>query len=422
MQFISSCLRPWTLLVLVSLGLILSACGGSGDSSSAGNSGGGTPITGLSINTSAINFSATQNGALPATQFFTITWTGSNVAGVLIGVPAGTTVPSWLSLSAPGTTTISPVTLNVAVTATNLDPGNYSTTIRIIPRDINGNSLGLIDIPLTYVVNSTVTNITGLDFPSNPTSNMQSGPYVAFQWTNPQNIGLPAWGPLIPNTTRGAGVTYIWKYKPRQQAGYYVTLWWASNDGVFYPSKVYYGAHPYPVGSGNTTLNHYWELAGMESGADFVITNSGSPKTVVKDVWYTQALQIIDNGNDTRTATFYINLPSTAPEDIITHTSNSSFSEIPASPALIFGDSPWYAGYQHERLSGILRGIKIFNKGLSQIDILSEAANDNLVTSEGIANVWYMNINPTPDDISDKSGKNHHPAWVQSQRATLWVP
>ena len=191
-------------IILISLGLLLSACGESGDSSPVGNNGGTpiTPTTGLSINTSTINFSATQNGELPATQFFTITWTGSNVADVVFDVPAGMTIPSWLNLSAPGTTTTSPVTLNVAVTATNLDPGNYSTTIRIIPNDINGNSLGLVDIQLTYLVNSTVTNITGLDFPSNPTSNMQSGPYVAFQWTNPQNIGLPAWGPLIPNTTR----------------------------------------------------------------------------------------------------------------------------------------------------------------------------------------------------------------------------
>ena len=49
-------------IILVSLGLLLSACGGSGDSSPAGNSGGGTPITGLSINTSAIIFSPLKMG------------------------------------------------------------------------------------------------------------------------------------------------------------------------------------------------------------------------------------------------------------------------------------------------------------------------------------------------------------------------
>ncbi len=159
MQFISSCLRPWTVLVLVSLGLMLSACGGGGGDtgSSSGNSGGGVSNNGLSINTSAINFSATQNGALPATQFFTITWTGANVAGVLIGFPAGTTVPSWLNISAPGNTNTSPVTLNVGVNTTNLTPGNYSTTIRIVSGDINGNLIGLIDVPLTYVVYSAIT-------------------------------------------------------------------------------------------------------------------------------------------------------------------------------------------------------------------------------------------------------------------------
>ena len=75
-----------------------------------------------------------------------------------------------------------------------------------------------------------------------------------------------------------------------------------------------------------------------------------------------------------------------------------AYGEInPPSPALTFGDSPWYASFQHERLSGVLRGIKIFNKVLSESDMLAEAAADTLVTNEGQANIWYMNINPTPN-------------------------
>jgi hypothetical protein len=32
-----------------------------------------------------------------------------------------------------------------------------------------------------------------------------------------------------------------------------------------------------------------------------------------------------------------------------------------------------------------------------------------------------LNVDPRPDDISDKSGKGHHPQWVGSQRPTLWT-
>ena len=270
---------------------------------------------------------------------------------------------------------------------------------------------------LTISVVST-TKITGLNFPSNGDS--PSTAFVAFQFLNPQNQGLPIWGP------NGAGVTYIWKYKPRQQLGYYVTLWWSENGNFLWDngsSNTYYGAHPYPTGGGASTSAHTWELAGMDTGADNLMTLAGPFKTVVKDRWYTQALRIIDNHNGTRTARFYIDLPSTAAADIIEYTSNTSFGNInPPSPALTFGDSPWYADYQHERLSGVLRGIKIFNKGLSESDTLSEAAVDSLVTAQGSANIWYMNINPTPNDISDKSAAGHNPIWADSaHRAALWT-
>ena len=221
-------------------------------------------------------------------------------------------------------------------------------------------------------------------------------------------------------------MTYIWKVKPRQQSGYYVTFWW-SNNGTFEwnagKPDSYYGAHPYPRGGGTSTTVHDWEIGGLDYGADFIATTAGTSKQVVKDRWYTQALRITVNGDGTKTARFYIDLPSTAPGDVIQVTSPAYFGKTnPPRPALTFGDSPWYANYQHERLSGVLRGIKIFNKVLSEADTLSEALADSLVTEQGKANVWYMNINPTPTDISDKSGAGHHPVWADpANRATLWT-
>ena len=118
---------------------------------------------------------------------------------------------------------------------------------------------------------------------------------------------------------------------------------------------------------------------------------------------------------------FYTALPSTAPEDVIEYTVTAEgYGETtPPTPALTFGDSPWARG--EERLSGVLRGIKIFNNALSEADIVAESAADVLVTPAGQANVWYMNTNPTPDDISDKSGNGRNPVWAGPERPGLWT-
>ena len=48
-------------------------------------------------------------------------------------------------------------------------------------------------------------------------------------------------------------------------------------------------------------------------------------------------------------------------------------------------------------------------------------ANSPLSTAAGQASIWYLNTNPTPNDISDKSGKGHHPVWVGSKRPGLYT-
>jgi hypothetical protein len=201
-------------------------------------------------------------------------------------------------------------------------------------------------------------------------------------------------------------------------------MWWSNNGSFLWDqgsSNTYYGGHPYPRGGGGSTTTHDWEVA-TDRGGDYIYTLAGYgvSKTVVKGAWYTQAL-VVDGS--ARTVRFYITLPSTANGDIIEVTGLSSYGNInPPHPALTFGDSPWFQEYYgNERLSGILRHIKIFNRKLSQADILAEAASENLATTAGTANIWYMNINPTPDDISDHSGKGHNFAWANSNKAALWT-
>lgn len=261
--------------------------------------------------------------------------------------------------------------------------------------------------------------VYGLLFPSNVSGSDQSAPYVALKFANPHSNGLPIWGPS------GAGVTYIWEYTPVQQTGYYVTFWW-SNDGSFLwdggNSNTYVGAHPYPQSGSNSGTTHWWEIAGMESGADWTDTLAGTKKTVVKDVKYTQALRITVNGDGSKTARFYTSLPSVANADVIVGTATSGWGESnPPSPCLTFGDSPWYASFQHERMSGLLGRVKIIAKSLSESDLLAEAADmSGLKTADGLANIWWGKTTfDSVDDLTCDYGTGRSFAWADaSNKAT----
>lgn len=269
--------------------------------------------------------------------------------------------------------------------------------------------------PFTIQVQGASSSQTGLNFPSNGDS--PSSAFVAFQFLNPHLDGLPIWGPS------GRGLTFLWRIRYRQQTGYYVAWWWSNNGNFLWDggsSNSYIGGHPYPVGGASGT-SHNWEIA-TDVGGDYITTRAGTPKAVVKDVWFTQGLRVTRNSNGSKTVVYYTALPSVANADVIEHTNPSWYGETnPPSPALTFGDSPWYADFQHERLSGVVRGIKIFNKVLSEADMLAEAASDNLVTSEGQANIWWKKINPTPDNLVCEAGTGRNPAWAQATRATLWT-
>ncbi len=252
------------------------------------------------------------------------------------------------------------------------------------------------------------STITGLDFPGSTAVSIT----MRFRFANPQNHGLPIWGP------NGQGVTYIWRAYPRQQHGYYTTFFWG-NDGDFWwdGPNTYYGFHPYPQGDGNS---HKWEIAG-DYGGDYL------SDTVTYNRWYTQVARVWSDGGG-KHHEFYWDWPDTS--KVLTHTASTGFGNTnPPSPALTWGDAPWphgtgciygECGEGGEVYNGILRGIQIYNNTLSLSDIQNEIKKP-LSTSAGASNIWYLNINPTPTDISDKSGQNHHPAWVGSERPTLYT-
>jgi hypothetical protein len=275
--------------------------------------------------------------------------------------------------------------------------------------------------PFTIQVQGTSSQ-TGLTFPSNGDSPVDA--FVAFQFLNPHLDGMPIWGP------NGQGTTFIWKCKYRAQAGYY-TAWWWSNNGPYWwhngNPDTYYGAHPFPLSGGGSGTNHAFEI-GCDSGADATVTRAFDDHIVIKDNarWYTHALRTIRNANGTKKHILYIDMPSTANHDITEFNLLAHEGETnPPSPALTVGDSPWStqpsSGRSKERLSGTIRHFKWFNKVLSEADTFAEAQSNTLVTAEGQSNIWWMKINPRPDDLLCDAGTGRNPVWAESTRATLWT-
>jgi hypothetical protein len=259
------------------------------------------------------------------------------------------------------------------------------------------------DVPIT----SSTTNAappagtgSGLDFPGSAAV----ATTMRFRFLNPLAI-YPA--------------TYIWRAYPRQQSGYYTAFFWGNDDGqenlntfLWKSGKAdsYYGAHPYPNPPPNGT-NHRWEIAILQD--DFV---NG---TVVYNRWYTQALRVWADASG-KHHEFYWDLPNADASHRVTWTAPTSYGNTnPPVPALTWGDAPWNPG--KEVWDGILRGIQIYSTNLSVSEILTEA-NSPLSTAAGATNIWYLNLNPTPDDISDKSGHGHDPAWVEGEHPALWTP
>ena len=214
--------------------------------------------------------------------------------------------------------------------------------------------------------------------------------------------------------------TYIWRAYPRRQAGYYTAFFWGNDDGQenintflwagSFEADSYYGAHPYPDG-GSAATTHKWEIS--VSQADYV---NG---VVVYDRWYTQALRVWADASGQKHHEFYWDLPNTDAAHMVTRTTTADWgNRSPPVPALTWGDAPWAPG--REVWNGVLRGIQIYSANLSVPEILSEVGTP-LSTGNGASNVWYLNLNPTPTDIADQSGAGHNPAWVGTERPTLWT-
>ena len=222
--------------------------------------------------------------------------------------------------------------------------------------------------------------ISGLDFPGNAGVNKT----MRFEFTSP-----PAAYPA----------TYIWRVYPRQQQSYYTAFFWG-NNGSFYNKNTYYGFHPYP--DWNTARQHFWEIA-APPGQDVV-----GDTHVAYDRWYIQVAICKQSGNKT-VEEYYWDWPDIT--KVVRYT-GEKYGDPPV-PGLFVGDAPWNPG--DEVWDGILRGFQFYDAAMSPDEIAKEIGSPGAVR-----NPWYLNLDPTPEDISDKSGNGHNPTWVGTERPALW--
>jgi FG-GAP-like repeat/FG-GAP repeat len=215
--------------------------------------------------------------------------------------------------------------------------------------------------------------------------------------------------------------TYVFRVFPRKKAGpnprYYTTFFWGNNGSFSWDGglpNTYYGMHPYPNpppdGPGQ------WEISVLSN--DFV---SGSE--VQWDRWYTQVIRVFRVNASTTRHEFYWDWPDRTKlldNDII---DPDWAARNPPKPAIVVGQAPnnglgqsWggYAGF--EEFKGIIRGMQFYNSLLTLPQVESE-----LATPGSVVRPWYLNLNPTPTDISDKSGSNHDPVWEGRDRPALWT-
>ncbi len=433
----------WIPALIISLATVLGACGGGGDSGSNGvpptvtlqatpasvGLGGSATLTWDSTAATGCLASggwsgsrgssgSETTGALTASTSHTLTCTGpggtaARTVTVVVTGPPAPVVSLAANPASVSSGSASQLTWSTSNATTCTASGGWSGSRATSGTESTGPLTTTTSFTLACsgaggVVNRSVTvSITGAtaSFGLNFPGSAAVATTMRFRFFNPLAI-FPA--------------TYIWRAYPRQQAGYYTAFFWGNDDGnedlsTFLwvgPSEAdsYYGAHPYPDG-GSSGQTHQWEISVLQ--ADYV---NG---VVVYDRWYTQALRVWSDASGRKHHEFYWDLPNTDASHMVSRTTQPDWgNRTPPVPALTWGDAPWAPG--REVWNGILRGIQVYSVNLSLPDILIEA-NSPLSTSNGAANIWYLNLDPTPTDISDKSGAGHNPEWVGSERPTLWT-
>jgi len=256
---------------------------------------------------------------------------------------------------------------------------------------------------------------TGLEWGGNETGNTQR----VLRWLNPFPI---------------YDATYIFRIYPKgpksaaTNPAYWTTFFWGNYGDFGWDSSVantYYGGHPYPFVGGQN-----WEI----SVGSFDIEGP-APEW---NRWYTQVFRAWRESSTSCHHEFIYDwdlfVSSNGADGIMAYEIEGSSdwaSTDPPTPSIVVGEAPpndantaSWGGYQgREQFKGIIRGMQFYDALLGS-EAPATVANTAPIASE-IANPgssrtpWYLNLNPTPSDVTDKSGSGHHPSFPASS-PSLW--
>ena len=269
---------------------------------------------------------------------------------------------------------------------------------------------------------------TGLIFPANNAAG--------------SDIRLLLDGANLPPRT---ACTVLWSSRSNSSITGYVThLWFSHNVGAFQADNYEVGGHPYPANSasvdgtgqstdpgGGTGTTHYMEMAGLSARDQIAVPGSAVLATKDGTTWKRHALQATLINSDTQIRHRYwpdvIGDSANYFERIV----NVSGFPTPSAPAFYWGTSDWRSGSggantNDETPNGALRAFVIVNSGAltnTQIGAISALDSDASVLSylSGQSlSAWYLNMNPTPTDITDKSGNGRNASWANGNRPTLY--
>jgi hypothetical protein len=209
-------------------------------------------------------------------------------------------------------------------------------------------------------------------------------------------------GSTAPFDLYSGGATYIWRAYPIEKLNPVDTYWsslfrtqWDANWANGAVDFEYYCCHPYPDLADNRAE---WEIS--------INADDFRSVAVTYDRWYTQVV----TATTAKAVTYYFDWPNTgAGSRVGPITQDSRTTQ--TNPAMFFGDTLW----QTERYCGILRGFQYYDALLTTQQIADEIA-----TPGSVRTPWYLNLNPTPSDISDKSGNGNNPKWYSAAKASLW--
>lgn len=261
--------------------------------------------------------------------------------------------------------------------------------------------------------------VLGLDFPLNETPNSD----IRLMWDG---------AVLLPRFN----ITVIWKSRMVAMNGFHGHFWFSDYVIPFPGNRYNAGFHPYPTdgsfnpatgestgGLGDTGTTHYYEIAGL--GTFDFIQGPGGPIQVIKDGrWVTHAFTIELSG-DTLIHTFRPDLENDPTNFIQVNSSLSQMNaETRVNPFFALGGSVWQqdfpsAGRNNETPGGVISFLRFFTGVLSQADQIAEATSTTLntpATAAGAASVFYINDEPVPTDVLDKSGQGNHPRWDNANR------